>query len=91
MLSINEFANRPRLEDQKNMAGTPDPGRRKRRAWIMLFGLALWSAGFVAGCGGSTEPQTTPEQKSKQQVVQEKMKEFMQKKMQPGKGQRIGP
>jgi hypothetical protein len=46
----------------------------------------LWTAGVVTGCGQSSEPQITEEQKSKQQVVQEKMKEYMKSKMQKGHG-----
>jgi hypothetical protein len=86
---LETFGHRPWYDEPGDFAGRPSPvhhGRWTRRG---ALGAMLWTVGVVIGCGQSTGPQITEEQKSKQQVVQDKMKEYMKSKTQ--KGPRRGP
>jgi hypothetical protein len=85
MSSIIQRISRLRPENSKSRVTALNPSRGKQKAWIVLCGVGLWSAGLTAGCGGSSDSGMTPEVKEKQAVVQEKMRDFMQNKAQAGK------
>jgi hypothetical protein len=89
MTSLETFGNRPPYDEAGDLARMQSPIRPGRCTRRVVLGATLWNLGVVMGCGQSSGPQITEEQRSKQQVVQEKMKEYMQNKMQ--KGRRPGP